>query len=116
MKQNKCKYCDSTLHYSIQCFLKPRRPLKPISDKTLSKKQECDRAWYAANPPDSKGLWYCYLNITPECPIKLTRSTITLEHVRSKVRALELKYDITNLKPACSPCNKLKGSRDVDEL
>ena len=98
------------------CFNKPRRPLKPSSDKTLHKKQETDRAWYAANPPDEKGLWYCYLNITPECPAKLTRSTITLEHVRSKVRAPELKFDITNLKPACSFCNALKGSKDLDEL
>lgn len=115
-KKNQCKYCGSELHYSITCFLKPRRPIKSISEKTYSKKQQTDRLWYKLNPPDGKGLWYCYLQIAQECPYKLTASTITLEHVRSKARYPQLKFVVTNLRAACGFCNKIKGSKDIEEL
>lgn len=116
MKVNKCKHCGSEMHYSLMCFNKPRRRIKPISDKNKLKEQQTKREWFELNPPNEKGLWYCYLRISPLCPWVLTRSTITLEHVRSRARHPELKFDVTNLKPACTQCNKLKGSRDVDEL
>lgn len=116
MKQSICNYCGGDNHTSLMCFKKPRRRIKPISDKNKLKEQQTKREWFDLNPPNEKGLWFCYLGISPDCPRKLTRSTITLEHVKSKVRHPELKFDVTNLKPACSPCNALKGSRDVDEL
>lgn len=114
--KNMCKFCGKTDHTSLMCLKKPRRPIKKESAKTLSKRTATRREWFKLNPPDDKGVWVCYLQISPECPIKLTRSTITLEHVRSKVRAPELKYDINNLRPACGYCNKLKGSLDLNEL
>lgn len=116
MKQSKCKYCGRTNHFSINCFNKPHRPIKPISDKRLNKKQETDRKWYRLNPPDDKGVWLCYLQIAPDCPRKLTRSTITLEHVKSKVRYPELIFEVANLKPACSACNNIKQSLDLEDL
>lgn len=116
MKLNKCKYCGSELHYSLMCFNKPRTRVKPISDKNKLKEQQVKREWFELNPPNEKGLWFCYLGIAYNCPNWLTRSTITLEHVKSKVRYPELKFDVTNLKPACTHCNKIKGSKDVDEL
>lgn len=114
--KNKCSYCGGSDHTSIMCQRKPRRPIRKEAEKTTARRTATSREWFRLNPPDAKGLWYCYLRIAPNCPHKLTRSTITLEHVKSKVRHPELKYDVTNLKPACSPCNKLKGSLDVEEL
>lgn len=113
--RNKCKYCGGA-HTSLSCFNKPRRPLRQESEKARSKRTETNREWFKINPPDKKGLWYCYLRISPLCPIKLTRTTIRLEHVKSKVRYPELKYVVSNLKPACEHCNKLKGSLDLEEL
>lgn len=98
------------------CFNKPRRRIRAVSDKAYHKKQETDRAWFEANPPSPKGTWDCYLQISPQCLMKVTRSTINLEHVRSKARHPELAYDPNNIKPACQPCNKLKGSMDLEDL
>lgn len=114
----KNKYCDGcgVTHSTIMCFNKPRRAIKKEADKTRDKRTEVSRLWFELNPPDSRGVWYCYLRISPQCHIKLTRSTIRLEHVKSKVRYPELKYEVTNLKEACDPCNKMKGSRDLEEI
>lgn len=111
------KYCDGcgVTHTTVMCFNKPRRPIKKESDKTYSRRKEVSREWFVLNPPDGKGIWICYLQIAPNCPVKLTRSTIRLEHVLSKVRHPELKYDVGNLKPACDNCNKLKGSLSETE-
>ena len=98
------------------CPNKKRRPLRHSSEKRVHKKQETDRLWYELNPPNERGLWFCYLRISPHCPKKLTSSTITLEHVRSKARYPELIFVVTNLKPACEYCNALKGSLDLEDL
>lgn len=116
MKPSNCKYCGSDKHTSLMCFNKPRRRMKPISEKTALREQQTKRHWFELNPPNEKGVWFCYLRIHPFCPYKLTRSTIRLEHVKSRARHPELKFDVTNLKPACDWCNRLKGSRDIDEL
>lgn len=114
MKIPKCSYCSGE-HYSINCFNKPRRPIRKASKKYVFKKQQTDRLWYELNPPDEKGRWFCYLGISPECKVVLTRSTITLEHVKSKARHPDLRFEVTNLRPACAPCNALKGSLDWDD-
>lgn len=112
------KYCDGCgiTHTSIMCFNKPRRSIRKESVKTHDRRTETSREWFKLNPPDEKGVWICYLTISPRCPIKLTRSTIRLEHVKSKARYPELKYSVDNLKPACDYCNKLKGSQEVAEV
>lgn len=112
-----CKYCQAeTNHTSIMCFNKPRRPIRQVSKKTLRKEQETKRLWFENNPPDSKGVWLCYLRISPWCPVKLTRSTIELDHVKPRSGNPHLKYDITNLRPACTYCNQLKGSRSLESI
>lgn len=116
LKPKACKYCEGTDHTSLMCFNKPRRPIKPKSDKTARLEQETRQLWFALNPPNERGLWYCYLRIAPDCWNKLTRTTIQLEHVQSKARYPERKYDVTNLMPACGPCNKMKGSRDLEDI
>ena len=112
----KCKFCGGIGHGALTCSQKPRKFIKKESNKYRKKRQDTSRAWYRANPPDSNGNWVCYLQIATECPRILTRETITLEHVKPKVRYPELRFDISNLKPACSLCNKEKASRELHEL
>lgn len=114
-----CIYCGSLLHTKSVCFKKPRKigkPIRRVSKKTAKKKSVVDKEWYALNPPDEFGRWLCYLRISPECEIYVNRSTINLEHKKSKVRHPELKYEVTNLGAACQPCNKLKGSKDDTDV
>ena len=73
-------------------------------------------AWYKVNPPNEDGKWECYLQISSLCPRYLSKSLLTLEHVQPKVKAPELKYDISNIRPSCSWCNKMKGSRTIEKL
>jgi 5-methylcytosine-specific restriction endonuclease McrA len=114
--KNLCKYCGSNMHTTLMCINKPRVPLRKESEKAKSKRTATSREWYTLNPPDKNGTWTCYLQISPRCPRILTRTTITLEHVKSKARHPELKYVVSNLKAACEFCNKLKGSLDLEDL
>ncbi len=115
-KYRECTYCGSLYHTSLRCQKKPRRPMRQVAEKTLHKKQATDREWYQLNPPSESGTWRCYLQLNKDCEKILTRSTIQLEHVKSKARHPELKYSVSNLKPACANCNKLKGSLDLEDL
>lgn len=114
--KSKCKTCGSNLHYTYQCFQTQKKRIRPESYKVEVKRTETSRQWFELNPEDSRGRWFCYLYISPQCPKVLTRSTINLEHVRSKARYPELKFDVTNLRASCSFCNKLKGSLDLEDL
>ena len=117
MKEQKpCKYCGRTDHYSIACFNKPRGRIKPKSDKYYQQEMDTKWQWFKLNPPDENGYWNCYLSISPMCPIRLNRDTLRLEHVKPRARYPELKFDVTNLKPACSWCNMIKGSSELEEL
>lgn len=111
-----CRYCEGMGHWSFQCFQKPRKGIEPES--RMAKKQRISTAtrWFRQNPPDQDGYWYCYLRISSMCPVKLTRRLVTLEHVYPKVKRPDLKYNTRNIKPACPFCNKLKGSRTVQQL
>lgn len=118
MHKNTKTYCDgcNVTHTSIMCFNKPRRHIKSQSDKTITKYQAFNRMWYEINPPSAKGTWDCYLRISTACERKVTRSTINLEHAYSKVRHPEWKYCLWNVYPACQPCNRLKGSKDISDF
>lgn len=113
---NPCHHCGSSWHSAWKCPHIANKPLKKEGDKARKKRQSTANKWFKANPPDEHGDWICYLQISELCPKKLNRQLITLEHVKSKVRHPELKYDINNIKPSCSFCNYLKGSRDLEEL
>lgn len=111
-----CKVCGSRA-YSEYCFRhKPRKPIKPVSTKQATSMAGMKKRWFKANPANANGNWICYLQITPECPRILTRETLTLEHVHSKVRRPDLKFDENNVEASCSFCNKEKASQSIEEL
>lgn len=119
-----CKYCGRETHFSFQCGLRPRKekpkkPQKPIrfaSKKSAKRKRDVDKEWHEQNPPNEKGLWPCYLRISPDCEVWVDAETINLEHKKSKVRHPELKYVVSNIGATCNPCNKQKGSLDDDDV
>lgn len=113
---NICKYCQSNTHNSLNCHKNPQKPIKKESSSTRSKRLTTSREWFKLNLPDDNGMWLCYLRISPHCPGFLTRSTIRLEHVKSKVRYKHLRYDLNNIKASCEHCNRAKGSLDLEEL
>lgn len=114
--------CGRKAQNGEHCFFhKPKKPLnrgKPMRKeavKTRSKRVATANEWYALNPPDENGQWECYLRISPHCYGKVGKHTINLEHMDSKARAPEKKYDVANLRAACPNCNQLKGSLSADE-
>lgn len=113
-----CKHCGSSLHSSLMCFYKARQPLRKTSNKSGAKYAKMRREWFLRpeNAPDEEGQWLCYLGISPECTFTVNRLTLNLEHVRSRVRHPELKFDPDNLMPACSACNQVKQSLDLEDL
>lgn len=113
-----CKYCESDKHTSLMCFHKPRRPLRKVSSMNSIKTAQMRREWFLRpeNAPNEQGEWDCYLGISPDCEFTVNRMNLNLEHVRSKARHPELKFDPDNLMPSCQPCNKLKGSLDLEDL
>lgn len=132
-----CKFCHTPKpnHFPYQCPANPkamlkrkvglkRTPLKKIGKQT--KQWIITRAtWIRRNPPDEQGYWYCYLRIHPWCTPKLTVDTekvgygvgmLTLDHIVARTRDTSKRFDMENLKPACSYCNDMKGSKSLDEV
>lgn len=95
---------------------RPARQIAPESKKAYRARVATYKSWMKANPSDEHGYWTCYLHISQLCPVRLTRSMLTLEHVQPKVKRPDLKYDIGNIRPSCKFCNKLKGSRTPEQL
>lgn len=86
----------------------------------MSKKALRDREfrleWIKNNPPNLNGNWICYLQISTLCLQRLDKQTLTLEHIVPKGRGEEYRYNENNIKPACAPCNGLKGSQTLESL
>lgn len=55
--------------------------------------------------------YYCYI-----CGKRMTPEETTLDHIKSRSRHPELRYDLTNLAPCCWACNTKKGSKDLEEM
>lgn len=91
--------------------LKPKKRMKGIG-RVTQKWIETRQEWIRLNPPVD-GMYECYLRITPECPRFMVTQHMTLDHVKSRSRYPELRFDLNNLRPACWSCNREKGSRDL---
>lgn len=63
------------------------------------------REWVKLNLPNHQGYYECYI-----CHIWIPANELTVDHIRSRSRNPELRYDIRNLAPACYECNNAKGS------
>lgn len=69
-----------------------------IAKEWVKSRQE----WIGAHP----GPWKCYICNTP-----LDIDTLTLDHVKSRSRRPDLRFDQDNLMPCCWSCNEKKGSK-----
>lgn len=116
-----CKHCGRMGHFSYACFTNPKKVLKrtPIKKQGKNAKQWLiTRAtWIRKNPPPIDGkFWICYLQIHPWCPVRVDIGHLTLDHVVSRTKDPSLRFKLSNLKPACLPCNEMKGSRRLDDV
>lgn len=114
LKTKPCKHCGSEYHTTISCFARPRPPmakkrLNPKGKITL-KWLETRGQWIQANPPVD-GYWNCYI-----CGTYLNIDRLTLDHIKSRSRHPELRFELNNLRPCCRKCNAWKGSRDLKEI
>lgn len=66
------------------------------------------RAWFKANEAD---LYICYL-----CGKWMLKNETTLDHIQSRSRHPELRFELSNLDTLCYPCNQRKGSLSLDEM
>lgn len=107
-----CKNCGMNGHSATFCWAHPKTPLKRRTLRRLGKygkkwlKARAD--WFKENPSE---FYTCYL-----CGDRLTPKETTLDHIKSRSRHPELRYEFSNLAPCCWRCNRLKGSRDLEEL
>lgn len=116
-----CKYCGSTKHFSYMCFKSPKNIKRKNGikkDGKYAKQWTVTRAtWIRNNPPTIAGkYWECYLKIHEWCPGRLTARTLTLDHVISRSHAPGLRFDASNLRPACIYCNGMKGSKSLEQV
>lgn len=136
MKLRFCKYCGETWHKSYQCFYKPRKESKPCGhcggashltwqcflnpNREVQMKKKLKNGVVAKRWLAARKLWYrknkadhyeCYI-----CGKWLTRQETTLDHIKSRSRHPELRYELSNLAPCCPGCNTNKGSRDLEEV
>lgn len=112
-----CKFCGQTNHFPYQCRLNPKKKKYLKSQGKTAKQWKVTRdTWIKKNPPSHEGYWECYLKIHPNCPRWLDIYSLTLDHVVPRSKDGSIKFSQSNLKPACSWCNEMKGSRKLDEV
>jgi predicted metal-binding transcription factor (methanogenesis marker protein 9) len=118
----KCTYCESTDHTQFYCRQKPRKPLivkkainrvGPITAQWIETRHQ----WIQQNATPT-GYWTCYI-----CPQRLgvvadpdnNIQVLTLDHIKSRGRHPELRFELSNLAPCCARCNSDKGSLSLEE-
>jgi len=111
--QSSCRYCLKTGHTAFYCPSRPRKPLqakKPMRKRGKHFKQwmETRDKWLEQNKAPYH---FCYI-----CNKMMTRTQLTLDHIKSRARHPELRYKLSNLAPCCAPCNTAKGSRSLEEF
>lgn len=115
MKPKKpCKHCGSMEHWPYMCIKNPKKRKQLKKFGKYGKQWIVTRdTWIRKNPPVN-GYWTCYLQIHPYCPINLTITTLTIDHIVARSTDPSKRYSLDNLMPACRWCNEQKGSRKLD--
>lgn len=121
-----CQHCDSDKHTKGSC---PERPSKKdlakvdaktgrYPDVTLRRVGKYGERWAATrtkwhrlNKPNHQGYFQCHI-----CRGMVLATEMELDHVISRTRAPELRFELSNLKPSHSKCNRDKGSKNIDEM
>jgi len=118
-------------HFAYACYQNPKRALKQLkrsyikpSGKPINKIGKQTKQWLITratwikkNPPPIEGkYWMCYLRIHPWCPGRIDVAHLTLDHVVSRTRDVKLRFNLSNLQPACIYCNGEKGSKSLDQV
>lgn len=107
MKTNPCKECGSAWHTRMYHKSKPLvasksiRKIGPVTKKWLKTKE----LWFERNKQPYYACDYCGKI--------MTRTQLTLDHVKSRSKHPELRFRLDNLVPACWSCNTEKGSTDA---
>lgn len=113
MKPNKpCSYCGQPRHNSLNCYIKPKNRVLPKKKMRRIGKHgrewlKTRAEWFEAHPAE---YYFCYIDGE-----RLTKNETTLDHIQSRSRHPELRYDLNNLAPCCFKHNKEKGSMSLDE-
>ena len=63
------------------------------------------REWVKLHRPNHQGYYVCAI-----CSKWVPEKGMELDHILSRSRHPELRFELTNLQPTCSPCNRKKGS------
>lgn len=114
-----CKFCGSTSHTGFSCRNRPQKPLKRSAFKVKAKPLkrigkytqlwiETRILWIKLNGSEGHLCEYCGKPLKPE--------ELTLDHKLSRSRRPDLRYELSNLVPACYACNKAKGSLSREEF
>src|SRR6266481_5770791 len=93
-----CKFCNYTNHESWQCSMNPKRKSLHRQGKYYKQWIITRHEWIKKHPPTYNGLWECYLRISPYCPHYLTLDMLTLDHVKSRTRHPELRFELDDLR------------------
>lgn len=122
-KVKTCKFCGEPGHTQFYCLRRARKAIKVRKKLKAEGKhavlwRQTRKEWILQNPPDADDNYFCYL-----CGVAISKGKpdtpfmrMTLDHVKSRSRHPELRYELSNLKPCCWFCNRRKGSRDLDEM
>ena len=106
MQVNKtCKVCGERGHSKFYCKKRVRTPIKKAG-KQHRNWSTFRRQFMATHPPNSDGLYRCYL-----CLMLYPQEEITLDHVIPRSGAPHLRYVESNIRYACGRCNAAKGSK-----
>jgi len=69
--------------------------------------REFRKEWLRNNPPP----YQCGI-----CGRYVSEEDVVLDHIISRSRRPDLRFDVENIQPSCYTCNTIKGSRSMDEL
>jgi len=109
LRSNKhCILCDEIGHSRTQCLkYSSRTPRnKPrYYGKYTDKWRRTRLKWYSLNAPDHAGYYYCHY-----CGVAITEAESTLDHIKTRSEAPELRYDLNNVVVCCWPDNSKRGS------